>query len=86
MARVWHYFGACLKTPRLLGTFRGYDLSCMTDTKRYVLLPKFPLSTVQSILPSLFVYRLRHDSSTQPSQQLQNIGPVSITVFQERLS
>ena len=32
------------------------------------------------------MYRLRHDSGTQPSQQLQNIGPVSITVVQEHMS
>lgn len=66
--------------------FRGSGLRCVTDTKHNMLLSKFPFRTIQSILSSPFVYRLRHDSSSQPLQHLQNICPVLITVVQELMS
>ena len=52
-----------------------------------MLLPQFLLSTLSEdhFLAAHFVNSLRNVSSTQPTKQLQNIGPVYFTVVQERV-
>jgi hypothetical protein len=83
MARVWRYFGHCLKHHVYLWTFFVVMAEVVWPTNNAVSLAL--LSTIQS-RPTPFVYRLRHDASMLPSQHLRNIGTFCVAEVQEHIS